>query len=143
MRGELIARWVLLGLSVVVVVLSMLLSLGSEPGQVMVPWLNRPLPPLCTMKQVTGLDCPGCGLTRSFIALAHGQWRASLGYNAAGALWFAIIAIQIPYQAFQLRRIARGRRPLDPGWWGQGLLYCGIAALILQWIVRTGALFVG
>ena len=129
-------RWVILGLCASVLLLSAFLSLGSEPGQVLLPLLNRPLPPLCQMKMLTGLDCPGCGLTRSFIALAHGQWRDSFRFNPAGPLWFAFLAIQIPYQALQLHRISRGKRPLDLSWWGQGMIYACLAALILQWVVR-------
>lgn len=102
----------------------------------MLPVLNRPLPPLCQMKMLTGLDCPGCGLTRSFIALAHGQWRDSFRFNAAGPLWFAFLGLQIPYQSLQLHRVSCGKRPLNLTWWGQGMIYTCLAALILQWVVR-------
>lgn len=133
-RGETVSRWIILGICLAVVVLSMGLSLSSEPGDVIVPLLNRPLPPLCTMKRLTGVDCPGCGLTRSFIALAHGQWRESLRFNAAGPIWFVIIAGQVPFQAWQLRRIASQQRPLDVTWWGQAVIYTGVATLLLQWL---------
>jgi hypothetical protein len=136
LRGELWPRRMILGLCTTVLVLSAVLSLGSEPGEVLLPLINRPLPPLCQMKMLTGRDCPGCGLTRSFIALAHGQWRDSFQFNPAGPLWFAFLAIQIPYQALQLHRISRGKRPLDLSWWGQGMIYSCLAALILQWVVR-------
>lgn len=129
-------RLLIIGVSLGVILLSMLLSLGSEREQVLLPLIGRPLPPLCQLKLFTGLDCPGCGLTRSFIALAHGQWRDSFRFNLAGPLWFAFIGMQIPYQAWQLSRISRGNRPLDLSWWGQGLLYVCLAALILQWVVR-------
>jgi hypothetical protein len=129
-------RWIILGLCSAVVGLSLVLTLGDGPGQVVVPLINRPLPPLCQMKMLTGLDCPGCGLTRSFIAIAHGQWREAFHFNPAGPLWFAFLALQIPYQALQLRRISRGKRPLDLSWWGQGMIYTCLAALILQWVVR-------
>jgi hypothetical protein len=122
------------GLCAEVVALSMLLSLGGEPGRV--DLFGLPLPPLCSWKALTGRDCPGCGLTRSFIALGHGQWRDSFRFNPAGPIWFAFIAAQIPYQAVQLLRISRGTRPLDAGWWGHGVVYLGLCALILQWVVR-------
>jgi hypothetical protein len=129
-------RWMILGLCSAVVVLSLVLSLGERPGQVVVPLINRSLPPLCQMKLLTGLDCPGCGLTRSFIALAHGQFVESFRFNPAGPLWFACIALQIPYQALQIGRLTRGKRPLDLTWWGQGLIYLALAALIGQWALR-------
>jgi len=136
LRHETWPRWLILALCLGVIVLSLLLSLGAEPGQVVVPLINRPLPPLCQMKMLTGLDCPGCGLARSFIALGHGQFVDSFCFNPAGPLWFVFIALQIPYQALQITRVRLGKRPLDLMWWGQGLIYVALAALIAQWALR-------
>jgi len=41
----------------------------------------RLLPP-CPFHAATGLDCPGCGGTRAFLALAHGDVRAALDHHA-------------------------------------------------------------
>ena len=135
-REKSLPRWIVLIAALGVVGLSMSLSLKDSGGQVIVPLINTPLPPLCTLKRLTGLDCPGCGLTRSFVALGHGQWREAVRWNPAGPIWFAFIALQVPYQAWQLRLLSRGQRPLDLTWWGQGLIYVGLAGLILQWVVR-------
>ena len=40
--------------------------------------------PLCMFKALTGLPCPGCGLTHSFCALGKGRFAAAFGYNALG-----------------------------------------------------------
>lgn len=135
-RHDLWSRWIILGLCLTVLVLSLALSVGDSSAQVILPLVNRPLPPLCQMKMLTGIDCPGCGLTRSFIALGHGQFMESFRFNPAGPLWFAFIALQIPYQALQIMRVRRGQRPLDLMWWGQGLIYLALAALIGQWVLR-------
>lgn len=29
--------------------------------------------PLCVVKGLTGLDCPGCGMTRAFLFIGHGR----------------------------------------------------------------------
>ena len=38
--------------------------------------------PGCTFHKITGLNCPGCGATRSLHALLHGNVRAALQDNA-------------------------------------------------------------
>ena len=38
--------------------------------------------PGCTFHQLTGLNCPGCGATRSLHALLHGEFLAALRDNA-------------------------------------------------------------
>lgn len=38
----------------------------------------------CQIKALTGLNCPGCGLTRMTLALLHGEWYQAFRYNP----WF-------------------------------------------------------
>jgi len=38
--------------------------------------------PICLFHQVTGLNCPGCGATRSFYALLHGNFQSAIKDNA-------------------------------------------------------------
>lgn len=38
--------------------------------------------PVCPFHWLTGLNCPGCGLTRSFHALFHGDVSTALHFNA-------------------------------------------------------------
>ncbi len=42
-------------------------------------------PPLCTFRNLTGYDCPGCGLTRSVVGLLHGDVGESLRAHPLGA----------------------------------------------------------
>lgn len=37
----------------------------------------------CSVKQLLGLDCPGCGMQRAFVALLRGDVVASLRFNAS------------------------------------------------------------
>lgn len=36
---------------------------------------------LCGVHRLTGLPCPGCGLTRAFVLLANGDWLTAIGSN--------------------------------------------------------------
>jgi hypothetical protein len=75
---------------------------------------------VCLFKDLTGLPCPGCGLTHSFCALAKGSLVRAFGYNALGppffliaiGFWFRSAAVLMgktkPVRAFD--RVARGAR---------------------------------
>lgn len=41
-------------------------------------------PVLCPFRLMTGLPCPGCGLTRSWVFWLHGDWQAGLTANPFG-----------------------------------------------------------
>lgn len=43
----------------------------------LIDWLNEHLLP-CSIKALTGYDCPGCGVQRALIALLRGNIEASL-----------------------------------------------------------------
>lgn len=132
-------RWafhvLMLAISLPVIGLSFLLYLDG-PTHVVIPWFDMPLPPSCGMQQVLGLDCPGCGLTRSFIALAHGDLNASLAFNPGGFLVFGLALFQIPYRIAQLYRVWSGEKPWDlttMSLWFWSLI--GVV-LIFQWVVK-------
>lgn len=46
--------------------------------------------PLCPLYTVTGLACPGCGLTRGFHALFHSDILTAIDYNALIPVWAVI-----------------------------------------------------
>lgn len=46
--------------------------------------------PVCPLYSMTGIACPGCGLTRGFHALFHGDVLTALDYNALLPL-FALV----------------------------------------------------
>lgn len=61
---------------------------------------GRPLIP-CLFHTVTGLYCPGCGVSRMCLALLHLDFAAALRANAAVFLLLppgAIIAVQMAYR---------------------------------------------
>lgn len=46
------------------------------------------LPSICPFHNLSGLPCPGCGLTRSFVCLAHGQISMAFEFHPLGPLLF-------------------------------------------------------
>ncbi|MBX7152255.1 DUF2752 domain-containing protein [bacterium] len=47
---------------------------------------------ICIFKNLTNLPCPGCGFTRSFVYLAHGDLWNSLRMNPFGIIVFGFWA---------------------------------------------------
>jgi hypothetical protein len=105
--------------------------------QVMVPVIGRPLPGVCTYQRLFGLGCPGCGLTRCFISMAHADLRAAWHFSPAGMLLFALVAIQLPLRGLQLWRIRRGQSELRLGWLANAAFWLCLVALVVQWAIRT------
>jgi hypothetical protein len=95
---------------------------------------DHPLPHTCTSRALFGWSCPGCGLTRSIIHLAAGDWRASWRRHRLGTLMAAVIAFQVPYRLLALRRPAGP--PIPAGW--QTLVAAALVALLLlNWLAEV------
>jgi hypothetical protein len=119
-----------LGLLVVTLVLARL----STPG----PSLRIAgvtLPSVCAFRNATGLPCPGCGLTRSWVELARGDLAASVARNRMGWLLMLWVAAQLIRHGTWLV-LARARRLVEAvgGWLDRSLILIGIA-MVISWIV--------
>jgi hypothetical protein len=53
---------------------------------------GSPLAGLCLARALFGVPCPFCGMTRSFVALAHGDVGAARRFHPAGPILFAAMA---------------------------------------------------
>ncbi|MBK9030856.1 MAG: DUF2752 domain-containing protein [Myxococcales bacterium] len=54
---------------------------------------GSPLGVGCLSRALLHADCPMCGMTRSFVALAHGHLGAALGFHPAGPLLFVAMLV--------------------------------------------------
>ncbi|UUO06548.1 DUF2752 domain-containing protein [Blastopirellula sp. J2-11] len=126
---------VMLGMALLVLIAALALSFQSGE-KVYLPLLGAALPPSCAMKLYYGIDCPGCGLTRSFILLAHGDLPGSLAYNPSGVLLFGVVLFQIPYRLAQLWRIRQGRQSWNLGIAAAAIFSAIFAVMLVQWGVK-------
>ena len=118
-----------------------LMSVGDQRS-VILPWLKLPLPETCTARMQFGIDCPGCGLTRSFIHLAHGNLADAWQLQPLSFAIFAYAVFQIPLAILHLRHV-------QPDWlatstrWNSIILIALVLALGLRWVWRllAGDLF--
>lgn len=108
-----------------------------SPPQAGSPYLHIgsiPIPDTCSFKNLTGLPCPGCGLTRSIVAGMHGEFKASLIYHRLGLLTLAYVLLQFIYRAGSIvfpattNRIFGTGKILNRGIVGLAVLYA------LNWI---------
>jgi hypothetical protein len=128
-------RW-MLGVSVCVIFASLLLRI-RDSDSVRVAGLDVALPPLCGSRALFNIECPGCGLTRSFVALAAGDVQQSLRYHRLGWLLALAVVAQIPYRTFALWELNANRlsERAWPKWFGNLL----IALLVANWLAQIVA----
>jgi hypothetical protein len=65
-------------------------------------------PFFCPVLKVTGVPCPGCGMTRSFVALARGDFEGAIAFHLFGPLVFTAclgIAIHLSIELYTRQRI--------------------------------------
>lgn len=63
----------------------------------------------CVFNKVTGLYCPGCGITRMFVSLMRLDFRGALGSNAVALCALPFVAADLICRAFIYVR--SGRQP--------------------------------
>lgn len=113
--------WLLFGLLTAGLALPFLIEAGQFP------WL-------CTFKRMSGVGCPGCGLTRSVFALMHGQVAESVKFHLFGPL---ALAAGIGLWAYYGVSLIRGRQPFDL--WGHRFTLTTVlifVGMIVYWVVR-------
>jgi len=79
-------------------------SIILTPGDHAVSLFGHELPPTCTFKRLTGHDCLGCGLTRSFTYMGHLALRDAFSRHILGPVLYVFVGAQIPYRLIQIGR---------------------------------------
>jgi hypothetical protein len=124
-------HWEMLILALIIAAAAFLLTVRSDDRVAMLGADSVTLPPLCMSRSLFGISCPGCGLTRSFVELAHGDWERARSFHRVG--WFVALGLllQVPYRLVALRHpTGLPLGTLLPRLFG----YAIIVALIGNWV---------
>jgi hypothetical protein len=102
---------------------------------------------VCPFRNLTGLPCPGCGLTRGVYHLAHGEVAKALSFHLLSPLFYIVLFAEM---INSIVGIVRRGRPLF--WWNElfdrpllkipayGLILLAVAYNIYRiWMVFHGA----
>lgn len=81
-RGRQVALWAAAGLAALA---GLALLRTWHPGEGTLS--------ICLFRNVTGIPCPGCGMTRAFALLARGDWRAALAMHPLAPLLAAELGL--------------------------------------------------
>lgn len=90
--------------------------------------------PGCVFKKVTGLDCPGCGMTRATCATLNGDLGKAFYFNPVGMVLLPLALLGL---SIEVAGWVRGK-PLSHrfriGRWGAAFL---LAVIVGWWILRN------
>lgn len=89
--------------------------------------------PQCPFRQLTGLNCPGCGLTRGFHALFHGDILSALHFNAL----LPFYALLLGYLFLSLLLVAARGHGLPLKTLSPAALYGFLALSVIFTVVRN------
>jgi len=110
------------------------------PGRPKLSVKGATLPPLCMLKSTTGRDCPGCGMTRSWVAAAHGDMISSLNYHRLGWLFMLYTALQVVRQSLWLALPGLRQRLAAPGRILDRTLFVFAGLLMLNWLLKVAGI---
>ncbi|MCF0165653.1 MAG: DUF2752 domain-containing protein [Bacteroidales bacterium] len=84
----------------------------------------------CPFMMLTGLPCPGCGITKSIVSIYQGQFLQSLQYHIMGIPYVAaciLILIVLPAE------LLCGRQLMGRKWLFNKSLTFALAAVLMIW----------
>jgi hypothetical protein len=99
-------------------------------------------PSFCPFKVLTGLPCPGCGLTRSSVTLLHGDLGTSLYFHPLGLPLVLMLVTLALVDGWAWWRSSRpGQLRLPASWLPERVMltpvpWVAVGALTLVWLIR-------
>lgn len=127
------ARWrhiEMLWLSIGIILLSLALTVVDNERVAIRVLPQLLIPESCISKSWFGATCPGCGLTRSFVYLAEGNFALAWNVNRVGWIFALAVLVQIPYRTLALFKFQYLPSPRFCWWFGNVL----IILLVANWL---------
>jgi hypothetical protein len=90
------------------------------------------LPSPCGFFMLTGLPCPGCGLTRSFVCCGHGHLLEAFVWHPLGPFLFVATILGAIFPLLKIRFSAKYANPL---------MAVALLTFGLFWLLRLGGIF--
>ncbi len=92
------------------------------------------IPSLCMFKNITTLDCPGCGITRSFVYAVHGEFYKSYIMHFWGIPLAGFLVFQVFYRIWRsLGGLAIKVNPVVARWFRIFV----VLSFLLPWVLKT------
>ncbi|MFO0757843.1 MAG: DUF2752 domain-containing protein [Byssovorax sp.] len=100
--------------------------------------------PLCPFAIVTRHPCPGCGLTRATLAMAHGEWAEALHFHPLAPVMSPVILMAFAINGMSYVRTGRWQasETAQGRWLTRGALALTVAMMVV-WVARFFGAFGG
>jgi hypothetical protein len=114
------------------------LPLTSAVFAVSAAWRVSELPGLvlCPFRAVTGLPCPGCGMTRAFCSIGHGEFARAFGYNALAPFVFVAAMLLWAHALSTVLKLDSARAALERLKPSPRVTRIMLAVTLAWWVVR-------
>jgi hypothetical protein len=96
-----------------------LVGLGAAAGLYFVAAVSpadSPLYPKCQLRQLTGLHCPGCGLTRALHSGLNGDLIQMVAFNPLAVVVFPVLAVVLARLLWAWAWDRTSETPVLPRW---------------------------
>ena len=113
-----------------------LLSAGAAYVLVTFPPAGSPYYPKCQLHSLTGLHCPGCGMTRFAAALLQGEVSQAAAYNLVGLGVVPVAAVWVLQQVWAWLWGVTPRRWFSPKW-SSRVSIAFVAVLAVFFVMRN------
>lgn len=91
---------------------------------------------LCPFRILTGYPCPGCGMTRAFCHLGHGEPQAAFTMNALSPVLYLGALLILLHAVAKLLKLERMRRALEILRLSTNGAWLMLVVFLAWWVVR-------